>query len=84
LIEEGDVLEFYNPSDLSYKATATVKEAVKTGTLTWKVVVKERLSDMTGMLVGNDTKATKVLVKNCIFRNKRNRGILCQFRRSTI
>jgi hypothetical protein len=84
LIEEGDVIEFYNPSDLSYKATATVKEAVKTGTLTWKVVVKERLSDMTGMLVGNDTKATKVLVKNCIFRNKRNRGILCQFRRSTI
>ena len=66
-------------------ATATDAAALKTGPMTYEVVLEERLTqNIVGLLVGNDTQTAQVTLENCIFRNKRNRGVLLQTRRSVI
>lgn len=81
----GDKLDFYDPQTLERVATATVASAQKTGPMTYEVVLEERLTqNIVGLLVGNDTQTAQVTLENCIFRNKRNRGVLLQTRRSVI
>ncbi len=83
-IEVGDTIEIYNPATFELYGTYTVSAvsvAVTTYTCTLNKAIRD---DISGYLVGNVTRSPKVTVKNCIFRNKRNRGILLQTRDSEI
>lgn len=83
-IEAGDVIEVYNPATLELLQTYTVK-SVKKSALLYKVTVDKVVSDdLIGMIVGNATRSPKVKINDCIFRNKRNRGILLQARNCDI
>ncbi len=83
-IQAGDVIEIYNPANFTLFGEYTVQSvtvAVNSYTLTLN---RSITSDITGYLVGNVTRSPKVKVNDCIFRNKRNRGILLQTRDSDI
>lgn len=81
--EVGDVLEIYDKSMQSVK-TYTVEKVESYG-LVYEITVDKRVRDVEeGYLVGNITRTPKLTVENCVFRNKRNRGILCQTQNSVI
>lgn len=83
-IEEGDVIEIYNPQSMELMGTYTVESVTALG-LTYDVTVDKRIrGDVSGCLVGNTTRVPALKVDNCIIRNKRNRGILAQVRNSEI
>ena len=83
-IKAGDVIEIYNPENFELINTYTVKE-VNRSLLTYTIEVNKMITeDISGMILGNVTRSPKVRINNCIFRNKRNRGILLQSRESEI
>ncbi len=83
-IEEGDVVEIYDPNSMELIGSYTVTDVTALG-LSYDVTVDKRIrEDITGCLVGNTTRVPELKVDNCIFRNKRNRGILAQVRNSEI
>ena len=83
-IETGDVIEIYDPESMELVGSYTVKEAYGVG-MTYDLTLDSRAPSGTeGYLVGNATRVPKLRVDNCIFRNKRNRGILAQVRESEI
>ena len=82
--QEGDVLEVYDPTSFELCATYKVV-AVESSALTTIVTVDKKVTDeLVGKIIGNVTRSAKVKINNCIFRNKRNRGILLQTRDSDI
>ena len=85
-IEVGDQLEFFEANTFTSKAIRTVVDVQSFGT-TYEIILDENLP--TGLVVGNDlvsnvSRIPQVTIENSIFRNKRNRGILVQFRDSVI
>ena len=83
-VEVGDVIEIYNPATFELLKTYTVTAVTKSA-LRYVLTVNARVDDsIVGMIVGNVTRSPKVLIQDCIFRNKRNRGILLQTRDSVI
>ena len=79
-IREGDVLEIYDPASFELKGTYTavsVNASFTTYTVTLNKFVQ---GDISGMIAGNVTRNPAVKINDCIFRNKRNRGILLQSR----
>lgn len=83
-IEAGDVVEIYDPATFELYGTYTVKE-VHQSLLTYTLTVDKFIrDDLIGKIVGNVTRSPKVKINDCIFRNKRNRGILLQSRDSDI
>lgn len=79
----GDKLEIYNKA-MEVVRTYTVKDVANYG-LVYEITVDKRVRDVEeGFLVGNLTRTPKLVVENCVFRNKRNRGILCQTQNSVI
>lgn len=79
----GDKLEIYNKA-MEVVRTYTVEDVANYG-LVYEITVDKRVRDVEeGFLVGNLTRTPKLTVENCIFRNKRNRGILCQTQNSVI
>lgn len=83
-INAGDVIEVYNPKTLEYLGEYTV-ESVKVSALVYTLTVDKYIrDDIKGMLIGNATRNPKVRINDCLFRNKRNRGILLQSRDSDI
>lgn len=83
-IEEGDIIEIYAPATFELYGTYTVKDVHKS-LLTYTLTVDKFIrDDLIGKIVGNVTRSPKVKINDCIFRNKRNRGILLQSRDSDI
>jgi hypothetical protein len=85
-INIGDQLEFFEGGSFTSKAIRTVVDVEAYGT-SFEITLDQNLS--TGLvspndLVGNLSRIPRVTIENSIFRNKRNRGILAQFRDSTI
>ena len=81
--ETGDVIEIYNRA-MEVVQTYTVTDVSSYG-LVYEITVNKRVKDVEeGYLVGNLTRTPALTVENCVFRNKRNRGILCQTQNSTI
>ncbi len=79
----GDVVEIYNRA-METVQTYTVTDVRSYG-LVYEITVNKRVRDVEeGFLVGNLTRTPKLIVENCVFRNKRNRGILCQTQNSEI
>ena len=79
-IKAGDVLEIYDPETFEFLGSfiaTSVNSAFTSYTVTLNKPVKEGLR---GMIVGNVTRSPAVKITDCIFRNKRNRGILLQSR----
>lgn len=83
--DEGDVITIYNKAEgLKDYGDYKILKSTKLGgnyTLELDKPVKRSFA---GYLVGNDTQSTQLTLDNCIIRNKRNRGILLQARRSVI
>ncbi|MBQ9709643.1 MAG: right-handed parallel beta-helix repeat-containing protein [Clostridia bacterium] len=83
-IEVGDVIEVYDPATFERKGTYTV-ESVNNSLLKYTIGVNKFVKDdFSGCIVGNVTRSPKVKINDCIFRNKRNRGILLQSRNCDI
>ena len=81
--EVGDKLEIYN-SAMEVMASYTV-ESVESYGLIYEITVDGSTRKIKeGYLVGNLTRTPKFVAENCVFRNKRNRGILCQTQNSEI
>lgn len=82
--EVGDEIEVSEDDTLRLLSTVHVEtvESDQEGGFWVTFREKERLA--VGVLMANVTRSPKVLVENCIFRNKRNRGILLQSRNSVI
>ncbi|MFA6801638.1 MAG: InlB B-repeat-containing protein, partial [Acholeplasmataceae bacterium] len=84
--EVGDIIQIYGSSDFDLRASLTVEE-VSGNTSTMIIKVAERLSgtvDWTDAVATNVSFSAKLLFKNNIVRNKRNRGILVQVREAII
>lgn len=83
-IEQGDVIEIYDPNSLALIDTYTVEE-VTAYALTYELTLDRRVRNVElGYLVGNTSRVPNLKVDNCVIRNKRNRGILGQVRDSEI
>ncbi len=80
----GDTIDVYNPENMEFIDSYTIKELVKNGTSYVFTVDKRPNRKIEGYNVGNATKVTELNLNNCIIRNKRNRGILLQSRKSQI
>lgn len=79
-IEAGDVIEVYDPETFELKGTYTV-ESVHNALLKYTLKVNKYIrDDFSNYIVGNVTRSPKIRINDCIFRNKRNRGILLQSR----
>lgn len=80
----GDVVEMFNPKDLSSRGYFTVTDLTYkdyTWTLTFD---KEVPAEYMDSVFANDTTSTELIIDNNIFGNKRNRGFLVQCRDVTI
>ena len=85
-IRVGDELEFFEKGSFVSKATRTVTAVQAYGT-SYEITLDRNLPSglvLKDDLVGNISRIPKVSIENSIFRNKRNRGILVQFRDSVI
>ena len=81
--EIGDVIEVFDQTMTSVQKY-TVKDVASYG-LVYEITVDKRVKNVgEGYLVGNLTRTPALTVENCVFRNKRNRGILCQTQNSVI
>ncbi len=81
--EAGDIIEIYNRA-MEVVQTYTVTSVSGYG-LVYEITVNKRVKEVEeGYLVGNLTRTPALTVDNCVFRNKRNRGILCQTQNSSI
>lgn len=81
--EAGDKLEVYNTA-MEVVASYTV-ESVEAFGLIYDITVDGSTRNIKeGYLVGNLTRSPEFIAENCVFRNKRNRGILCQTQNSQI
>lgn len=82
--EVGDEIEVSEDDTLKLITTVhvdTVEEAEDYG---FWVTFEEDTDFENGLLMCNVTRSPKVLIDNCMFRNKRNRGVLLQSRHSAI
>lgn len=83
-IVKGDMIEIYDNKTMESIGTYKVTAAENSG-MTYTVTVDSRLRNVQkGYLIGNLTRTTALTVENCIFRNKRNRGILLQSHDSVV
>lgn len=83
-INVGDTVEIYDPATFKLFGSYTVKE-VENSFLTYTITVDKFITEnLVGKIVGNATRCPEITIKDCIFRNKRNRGILLQSRNSSI
>lgn len=83
-LERGNTVDVFRPETYGYVATLKVSSVTKNG-LDYTVTVTGDTSGVKeGCLVGNVSRSPRVTIENNVFRNKRNRGILCQFRNSKI
>ena len=83
--EVGDKIVIYDTNNMEEIDTFTITDIIKAGT-TFTITVNKRPSKkiVEGLCIGNDTKATRMKLNNCLIQNKRNRGILLQTRYSEI
>ncbi len=83
--EEGDMITIYDKAQglKDYGDYKILKSTKLGGNYTLELDRPVKRS-FVGYLVGNDTQSTQLTLDNCIIRNKRNRGILLQARRSLI
>ncbi len=82
--EVGDTIDIYNPDTMAFIDSYTIKELVKQGTAYTFTVDRRPNRDIAGFNCGNATRVTEMNLNNSIIRNKRNRGILLQSRKSNI
>lgn len=80
----GDTIDIYNPENMEFIDTFKIVDIAKIGTSYTLTVDKRPSKVKVGQTVGNASKITKMTLDNCIIRNKRNRGILLQSRKSKI
>lgn len=82
--EVGDVIEVSEDDTLNLIATVHVASVEVDEEYGFWVTFEEDTDFEKGLLMCDVTRNPKVLIDNCIFRNKRNRGILLQSRNSAI
>ncbi len=83
-LTRNSTVDIYRPNDYGFAASFKVTKVAQSG-LTYTLTVDGDASEVrAGYLVGNATRVPRVRIENNIFRNKRNRGILAQFRNSRI
>ncbi len=82
--EAGDEIEVSEDDTMNLLATVHVERVEKDAKYGFWVTFQEDVKFDKGVLMCNVTRSPKVLVENCVFRNKRNRGILLQSRNSAI
>ncbi len=83
-LERGNKIDIYRASDYGFVGTFKVL-SVEKNNLQYTVTVDGDTAGVeSGYLVGNATRVPRVTIENNIIRNKRNRGILVQFRNSRI
>ncbi len=83
-INVGDEIEIYDPATFEFIGKYKVTE-VSNSLLKYTISVNKMIfDDLSGKIIGNVTRNPKVRINDCIFRNKRNRGILLQSRDSDI
>lgn len=79
----GDEIEIYDSAMRSVGKYNVL--AVKTAGLVSELTVDKPVRRLEkGQRVGNLTRTPKLTLENCVIRNKRNRGILCQTQHSVI
>ena len=83
-IEEGDVIEIFDKATMALYGSYTVTGVRRVGLVSTLTLDKRINDSLNGYLVGNVTRVPELKVNNCVFRNKRNRGILAQVRNSQI
>lgn len=82
--EVGDEIEVSEDGTLRLLDTVHVATVELDEEYGFWVTFVEETDFEKGMLMGNVTRNPKVLIDNCMFRNKRNRGVLLQSRDSVI
>ena len=82
--EIGDQIDIYNPDNMGFIDSYTIKDMVKQGTAYTFTVDRRPNRDIVGYNCGNASRVTELNLNNCLIRNKRNRGILLQSRKSQI
>ena len=81
----GDELEIFDPKDFRLVDTLVITEVVESTKTTYTLLVDKSMDEnYAGYLMANTTRGTRLTVSNCLFGNKRNRGILVQCRESII
>ena len=80
----GDQIDIYNPATMGFVDSYTIKEIVKSGTAYTFTVDRRPNRNITDYNCGNATRITELNLNNTLIRNKRNRGILLQTRKSQI
>jgi hypothetical protein len=82
----GDRIQIYDPSSLKPLYQRTITSLKKYGS-SYELVLDANIANTPNILgykVANMARLPKLRVDNCLFRNKRNRGILAQTRNSII
>lgn len=82
--EVGDEIEVSEDDTLKLIRTVHVASVEMDEEYGFWVTFEEKTEFAIGLLMCNVTRNPKVLIDNCIFRNKRNRGVLLQSRNSQI
>lgn len=82
--EAGDEIEVSEDGTLRLLDTVHVATVELDEEYGFWVTFVEETDFEKGMLMGNVTRNPRVLIDNCMFRNKRNRGVLLQSRDSII
>ncbi|MDR0831800.1 MAG: hypothetical protein LBM99_02760 [Bacillales bacterium] len=76
----GDVIQIFDKDSLKLVYERTIVESASYGS-SYDLVLDSNIPtaiDITNYLVGNSNRIPKLVVDNCLIRNKRNRGILAQ------
>ncbi len=81
---EGDRIELSADKTLDFKALLTVKKCYPDEEYGFWAEFDEDFTAAAGDIMSNVTRTPRVLLRNSILRNKRNRGILLQTRDSVI
>lgn len=82
----GDTIEVYDKTTFEYKGSIKIESIERISAETYSASYSGDINfEITGDEVVCDvTRSAKVLINNCVFRNKRNRGIIVQLRDSEI
>ena len=82
----GDTVEVYDKTTFEYKGRFKIETIERTSAETYSATYSGEIDfELTGNEVLCDTtRSAKVLINDCVFRNKRNRGIIVQLRDSEI
>ena len=86
-MNEGDELEVFDSKDFHLVGTYKIVKVLEVTGATYKLKLDKKIGDgsnVSGYLLANTSRGTRLTFKNNLVGNKRNRGILVQCRESHI